>query len=131
LITVITEAVMALTPVWEGDTLVNWVWSVGAPTGELRTPVDNGPPGHTSQMALGDEPRRAANEEVVRRGLEAVIAEDHELSDLYLSNYSDGAVPIEFGLWPTPDHSRSKQGVLRSGALRLAIKRAISDFKYA
>ena len=125
LVRALNEQVLSRTPVWEGDTIVNWRWSVGAPTGEHRDPVDNGPPGQTSGMALGSEPRRGPNELAARQSMEeALAAARGQLVDLWLENNAEGAVPLEYGMWPTPGGTRTPPG----GIVRVAVRNVIAGF---
>ena len=125
LLRALNEQVLARTPVWEGDTIANWRWSVGAPTGEFVEPEDNGPPGSTGSMALGSEPRRSVNEQQSRESLEAAISESRgKMVDIWLENNSEGAVPLEYGQWPTPDRTRTPAG----GIVRIAVRNIIAGF---
>lgn len=113
----LTNKVLALTPVWEGTTLVNWHWSVGSPVFERASPLGQDiDPGPTNSMPLGSEPRRAINTAPPMQSLMAVL-QAMEPVDLYLTNAADSAIDVEYGLFPTPERSRSPRGVLR-----LAIK---------
>lgn len=116
----LNERIMALTPVWQGDSLVNYVWSVGAPLLVRQKALGTGPPGRTSTMPLGAEPRRKANEEAVRANLAAVLAAKLP-ADIYLTNSAEGIVLLEYGFYPTPDTSRVRQG----GMVRLAVKEVV------
>jgi hypothetical protein len=120
----LNERILALTPVWEGDALINWRWSTRAPMSghidPIGTPDD---PGHTNKMPLGTEPRRAANEVRPRASLLAALRAK-EPEDIYLSNNSDHIVDLEYGLLPTPENSRVKAG---RGIVRLAIKEVLGS----
>lgn len=111
----LTDRILALTPVWEGDSIVNWKWTVhAAHQGHIQARGQNIPTGHTNQMPLGSEPRRGINEEVVRQSLIDAL---HDLkggpSDVYFSNNSETIVDLEYGLLPTPERSRSPHGIVR------------------
>jgi hypothetical protein len=114
----LAKRVMDLTPVWEGMTLANWQWFVGAPESSVIQPVDDGPTGNTGKgvnspgMALGSEPRRPANEELAMESL-ANVLEYRGLADIYLVNNADTAVGLEYGLLPTPEYSRNPHGMIR------------------
>lgn len=125
LVTLLTERIMELTPVWEGDTMANWVWSAGAPSGEYIEPAGQDiPTGTTSKMSLGEEPRRPMNEDIVRKSLEQVL-KDQNLDDMYLTNVANTAVDLEYGLLPTPSSTR----VLPGGIVRLTIKEIAGSFR--
>lgn len=108
----LNELILARTPVWEGDTVHNWRWSTRAPDMRHEDPIDNGPTGRTSLMALGTEPRRRANEVRARQSLAGALRAKDPI-DIYLTNTADSAVDLEYGLLPTKGQSRSKAGMLR------------------
>ena len=112
----LNKRILALTPVWEGDSIANYVWSVGSPLLSHRDPIGSGPPGHTNQMSLGEEPRRPANEALVRESLATVLAAKLP-ADIYMTNSAEGIVDLEYGQRPTPQTSR----VSGAGMVRLAI----------
>ena len=120
----LNERILALTPVWEGDAIINWRWSTRAPlTGHIdpvETPED---PGHTNEMALGEEPRRAANETRPRQSLMAALRAK-EPQDIFLTNNSDHIVDLEYGLLPTRERSRVDGA---QGIVRLAIKEVMGS----
>jgi hypothetical protein len=114
----LNEKILAATPVWEGDTILNWRWSTVAPNMQHEEPRGHDiPPGHTNEMPLGDEPRRAINEERPRRSLTGALKAKKPV-DIYLTNTSDSAVALEYGLLPTPQSSRVDGS---KGIVRLAI----------
>lgn len=111
----LNEKILENTPVWEGDTILNWRWSTRAPDMRHETPRGLGTdPGPTNSMPLGSEPRRKANEERPRRSLVGALKAKKPV-DIYLTNTSDSAVALEYGLLPTPQRSRvdSSKGVVR------------------
>lgn len=114
----LNEKILARTPVWEGDTVHNWRWSTRAPDMRHEDPINNGPPGATNEMALGDEPRRGVNETRARQSLMGALRA-RAPEDIYLTNTADSAVGVEYGLLPTPDRSRVDGA---AGIVRLAIK---------
>ncbi len=101
------------TAVWEGETLVNWSWSVGTPNLIHRQPIGAGDPGHTSTMALGSEPRRPANQAIVDRSLQAILALKKIPPVIYLTNVGEVATEMEYGMVPTAERSRTPNGMLR------------------
>lgn len=109
----LNERILANTPVWEGDTILNWRWSTRAPDLRHEEPRGQGiDPGPTNSMPLGAEPRRKINEERPRRSLAAALKAKEPI-DIYLTNTSDSAVGLEYGLLPTPQQSRSPKGMVR------------------
>lgn len=114
--------IMALTPVWEGEAMVNYEWSVGSPLLVYNFPRGGGvDPGHTNSMPLGPELRRPENEAAVRENLQAVLSANLP-ADIWLSNTSPGIIDLEYGLNPTPKTSRVSQS---QGMVRLAVKQAM------
>jgi hypothetical protein len=114
----LNEKILANTPVWEGDTILNWRWSTRMP--DLRHEEARGigiEPGPTNTMPLGSEPRRRINEERPRRSLAGALKAKKPV-DIYLTNTSDSAQGLEYGLLPTPERSRVDGG---KGIVRLAI----------
>jgi hypothetical protein len=112
-LTALNERILSNTPVWEGETILNWRWSTRRPdTGFERARGQGIDPGPTNTMALGEEPRRKINEERPRRSLAAAL-KAREPVDIFLTNTSDSAVGLEYGLLPTPQTSRSPKGIVR------------------
>lgn len=113
----LNEKILAGTPVWEGDTILNWRWSTRAPDTRHENPRgQNIDPGPTNTMALGEEPRRKINEERPRRSLTGALKAKKPI-DIYLTNTSDSAMAVEYGQLPTPGSSRTDS----RGIVRLAI----------
>lgn len=90
------------TPVYTGRTLVNFRWSLGNAVEGTRAAVKSPAlPGKTSDLGIGEEPRRAANEDVINAEFAAMIAslrldpfqKVHLRNNL--ANYSD----IEYGVY--------------------------------
>lgn len=111
------DKVLKYTPVWEGDTVLNWRWSTLGFQGEHEAPRGSGPPGNTNSMPLGAEPRRAINEQRPRRSLIGAL-NGKPMSDFYLTNTADSALALEYGRLPTPLNSRVDPS---RGIVRLAI----------
>lgn len=110
----IHDIVHTNTPVWEGRALANFQWTQGAPfTGEID-PIDTGPTGRTSQMALGSEPRRDANSYLSDQSLALIDFNRHDVP-IFLSNNVSYFAELEYGRAPTPDTSRTPPvGILRA-----------------
>jgi hypothetical protein len=120
----LNERILELTPVWEGDSIVNWRWSTKAPIFEHIQPLgQNIKPGPTNTMPLGSEPRRAINEARPRKSLMSALRATAP-EDIYLTNSSDSIVDLEYGLLPTPERSRSPRGIVR-----LAIKEVMGSLR--
>ncbi len=118
MLTRLNEKILAATPVWMGDALLNWRWSTRSP--DLSHEEARGgstPPGPTNSMALGQEPRRAANESRPRRSLAGALRAKFPTT-IYLTNTSPHATELEYGLLPTPERSRVNSA---KGIVRLAI----------
>ncbi len=106
----IDDTIKGHTPVWSGKAVRNYQWSVGAPASGVLEPVDSGPPGPTNSMPLGAEPRRAANEAAARQSLEAIDF-GNPFQTFILTNNDPDIEGLEYGLLPTPDKSRSPNGM--------------------
>jgi len=110
----LNEKILANTPVWEGDTILNWRWSTVRPDMRHEAPRGSMPTGRTNEMELGEEPRRAQNEQRPRRSLQGALKAKKPI-DVYLTNTSDSAMALEYGLLPTPGSSRvdGSRGIVR------------------
>lgn len=96
------------TPVYTGRTLVNFRWSIGAPVTTTRPAVKDPPlPGKTSSQRVGDEPRRAANQEIVVAEFHEILAAIREdpFQDIYLFNNLDHYTDVEYGTYATAGRS--------------------------
>lgn len=114
----LTIKVLERTPVWEGETIVNWQWSINTPATGRLTEINNGPPGHTNSGGQptppSGEPRRGPNQDVAMQSAVTTLARArNSLADLYLTNNGTIAGLIEYGGAPTPETSRQPAGVLR------------------
>lgn len=95
------KAMMKITPVNTGETVRNYAAEQGRkPTG-VKTP--SGSPGPTNNLALGDEPNRAANESAALEDIDTALSGD-KLETVYITNTipSDKWGLIESGLAPGP-----------------------------
>jgi len=92
-VNVCLETMMALTPVWTGETVANYHVSAGLTAeGGHREPEGTGDPGPTNQLPLGAEPRRPANEALPRQEMSAVLGQiNDKLKDVTISNSVDPA----------------------------------------
>jgi hypothetical protein len=90
------------TPVYTGGTLVNFRWSTGAPVTVTRAAVTDPPrPGKTSDLPVGNEPRRQANAAVVEEEFAAVIAavRENPFQNIFLRNNKPNFSDIEYGTY--------------------------------
>lgn len=103
--------IKALTPVWSGQAVRNYIWTTGVPFAGVYDAIDNGPTGATNSMALGTEPRRPANEAAAFESLIACnIANPFQA--FILRNNSPDIEGLELGLLPEPPlKSRSANGM--------------------
>lgn len=111
------ELVLAKTPVWEGDTVRNWHWSIGSASSRHDMPVESPsdvtqggvPP---SRLALGAEPRRNANEAAQREEFAEFLMElafNPMPTSVWLTNTADTAIDLEYGRIG----QKAPQGMLR------------------
>lgn len=102
------------TPVYTGRTLVNFRWSTGSPIKATRAAVSDPPlPGKTSDLPLGQEPRRRANAAVVQEEFEIVLAEARQnpFQTFYLTNNRPEFSEVEYGSYASEGHqSRTPPG---------------------
>lgn len=105
----IMRELISRTPVWSGETVRNYAVGIGGgPTGN-RGFIDNGPPGDTNNMDLGEEPRRDPNASAAMSEAEAVIGSYKDLAiPMIVGNTVDGAKweLIDSGLAPSPERVR-------------------------
>lgn len=114
------------TPVYTGRTLANYRWSLGDPITVTRGPIKRPElPGKTSEMPLGEEPRRAANAALVEaefRGVFRSLAAN-PYQKVYLRNNVPNFSDIEYGTYGadarTPAGGMTRRGEL---AIRMIIK---------
>ena len=111
------EMVLSRTPVYTGKTLVNFRWSIGGPIKGERAPsrVPTNP-GKTNTMRLGEEPRRAANEAIVRGELEEILSLIRlgEIpTKIYFTNTYEFFDLVEYGTYNLEDsEDRRSEAVL-------------------
>jgi hypothetical protein len=111
------DMILARTPVYTGKTLVNFRWSIGSPIKGERAPTRiPAKPGKTNTMRLGEEPRRAANEAVVRAELEEILSSIRSgqiPQKIYLTNTYEFFELVEYGTYNLEDsEDRKSQAVL-------------------
>lgn len=106
----IDDTIKAHTPVNTGKAVRNYNWSAGAPDYTVHEAIDNGPTGPTNSMQLGAEPRRDVNERAAAASL-ARVDFSNPFQAFFLTNSADDIEGLEFGLLPTPEKSRSPNGM--------------------
>lgn len=105
--------IKALTPVYTGQAVRNMIWSMDVPDEVTHEAIDNGPTGHTNQMALGQEPRRKVNEDAAAESLAALDFKS-PFHRYFLTNNSPDIVGLELGtLPPPPMKQRSPNGMFK------------------
>jgi hypothetical protein len=90
------------TPVYTGNTLVNFRWAVGAPETAKRAAIkDPARPGKTSAMGIGEEPRRAANALRVQEDFALLHAEvmSNPFQRFFLNNNVEHFSDVEYGVY--------------------------------
>ena len=106
------ESVTSKTPVFTGKSLRNWQWTMDEPFGGVLEAAGTAPPGHTSQMPLGAEPRRAPNMSSPNQSLKS-LSFTNPFVKYILTNNSENIIELEFGQLPSPSTSRNPAGMLR------------------
>lgn len=109
------QGVTKRTPVHTGQTLRNYIWSLGVPSSTVK-PDPGGPPtGRTNDMPLGPEPRRRqaqAEADQSRDAILGVLKDPYQ--KVFLSNNSPQVVGLEYGRYPLPPlRQRSPSGMFR------------------
>ena len=108
----IDRHIKMVTPVNTGQAVRNYIWTRGSPNGTVFDAIDNGPPGPTNSMSLGEEPRRAPNEQAAARSIASLGVVGDPFGVIYLTNRSPDIVGLEAGSLPGPPlRSRSPQGM--------------------
>lgn len=105
----IDTEIKALTPVWSGQAVANYIWTTGQPHTGVEEPIDNGPPGPTNSMPLGTEPRRAPNEAAAAQSLDSINF-GNPFQTFILTNNSPDIQGLELGRLPE-GRSRSPNGM--------------------
>ena len=117
--TTLHNELMAGTPVHSGEAVAAWIAS-DTPTSARPKHSTAGDPGPTSGMALGSEPRRAANEAIARQSLATV---DFATADVvYIQNHAPHIIALEYGELPSEEKNRTPP----LGIVATAIQRTLS-----
>jgi len=111
IVTYIDRKAHERTPVYTGQAVRNMVWSVGQ-GGSSELPAIENPAetGHTSDMGLGEEPRRHANQEAAQETLKALDF-GNPFQTFVMTNASPDIGLIEDGAAGLPGKSRAPNGV--------------------
>lgn len=111
---IILESLFEHTPVWSGETVRNFRFSVGSPPSRgTSAAIGSGEPGPTNHLPLGAEPRRPANEAAARADLEAALSGMTKLADVFGTN-TVGATKwnlLDSGVAPAPGKARNPAGI--------------------
>jgi len=108
----IDNHIKALTPVNTGQAVRNYIWMRDATNSIVFDAIDNGPPGPTNSMSLGEEPRRAVNEAAAAASLSSLGAAANPFGEFVLANNAPDIKGLELGTLPGPPlRSRSPQGM--------------------
>ena len=106
------ESLISKTPVYTGETVRNYIWTMGVPyNGPALAAIGTDDPGHTSEMALGVEPRRPANEAAATATIRLLAFSD-PYTAYHVNNKSPAVAGLERGELPgNYKKSRSPQGM--------------------
>lgn len=113
------------TPVYTGRTLVNYRWSLGGPITSTRPAIKDPPlPGTTNEMALGSEPRRSANAQVINEEFAQMIGDlrINPFQSVFLNNNMENFSDIEYGRYAKDEDVVSRTppgGMTRRGETAL------------
>lgn len=109
----IHAGVTSKTPVNSGQTLANYQWSVGSPATGIVPHDEGAEPGRTNEMALGEEPRRPANQAIADASLNSLPFGSLSGKRIYLTNNAPQFSGLENGLLPeSPFVQRSPNGMV-------------------
>lgn len=105
------EYIKSLTPVYTGETVRNYIWTMNVPFSGVHEAIDSGPTGATNSMPLGVEPRRAANEAAAGESLHD-LSFGNPFQNYILTNNAPAVGGLELGILPgEPLKSRSPNGM--------------------
>lgn len=108
----IDKHIKAVTPVNTGQAVRNYVWTRESPNTIVFDAIDNGDPGPTNSMALGQEPRRGVNEAAAAESLTSLNLLGDPFGEIILTNNAPNIEGLEKGLLPGPPlRSRSPSGM--------------------
>jgi hypothetical protein len=93
--------IKSLTPVNTGQAVRNYIWTMGPGSSVTHDAIDSGDTGRTNKMALGTEPRRAANESAAAQSLSSINF-SNPFGVITLTNNSPDIEGLELGIYPGP-----------------------------
>lgn len=109
------------TPVYTGRTLINYRWSLGKPITETRAAIkDPALPGVTSDKAIGEEPRRGANAQIVTTEFVSMLGNlrANPFQKIFLNNNLAHFTEVEYGTYAKKDGQEARTppgGMTRRG----------------
>ena len=112
----VLEEFIKRTPVYTGNVLRNYTFSIGHPDNTVKDEIKSPLTGFegTNAMPLGEgaEPRFAANAAAARRDLESVLAGLIDQSDVVMTNNSPDFHAVDAGIFPgAPFKTRNPGGI--------------------
>jgi hypothetical protein len=93
------EELFARTPVFEGTTIRNYKVGINGFASGFSNAIGGEKPGPTNSMALGDEPRRPANEGAARAAMESALT-FKKLVNVFINNSAPNAALVDAGQAP-------------------------------
>lgn len=121
----VDASLKARTPVNTGSAVRNYIWTKDVPFAGVMEAIDNGDPGPTNSMPLGQEPRRDINETAA---FESLLALDftNPFQKFICTNNDPDIQGLELGLLPpAPLKSRSPNGMFAVTEALIAAKVAV------
>ena len=107
------------TPVHTGRTVRNYILTMDTPFTGAKDALSSGEaPGHTGNMSLGAEPRRAVNKASALATQSSLDLRQTPFRSVWISNNTPEVDKLELGLLPSPARSRSS-GMLENTFLML------------
>lgn len=111
------------TPVYTGRTLANFRWSVGEPIEKRRAAVARPLlPGKTSNLSIGSEPRREANQALIDSEFNVVLksVQKDPFQKIFLTNNLPNYSDIEYGSYSKKART-PPAGITRRGEAKLRV----------
>lgn len=126
------EALFSRTPVWSGESVRNYAVGIGTmPAGGSKGQIGPKPPPRpTSEMALGEEDNRPANESAARSDMNATLSRYHKIDKPIVVTNLIAAKKwdlIDNGNAPFPGMGRNPGGVSKLAVQR--VRNQLRNFK--